>query len=179
MEVGNRSRGIGGHHSHLRITDEWLTPEEWIRALGPFDLDPCAPVKRPWPTAAQHFTIEDDGLRQPWPADDIVWCNPPYSAIAPWAKRLAEHGCGFLMVFARTETSWFHEHVWERAGAVFFLRGRVNFCTPDGRRAKANAGGPTCIAAYGSPAVDRLADFARRGTWGGALVRLDRARGEA
>ena len=27
-------------------TDEWYTPKEIIDALGKFDLDPCAPVKR-------------------------------------------------------------------------------------------------------------------------------------
>ena len=27
-------------------TDEWYTPKEIIDALGEFDLDPCAPVKR-------------------------------------------------------------------------------------------------------------------------------------
>ena len=35
--------------------DEWLTPPEIIRALGPFDLDPCAPVNRPWDTANDHY----------------------------------------------------------------------------------------------------------------------------
>lgn len=40
----------GGH-------DEWLTPPEILRALGAFDLDPCAPVVRPWETAAKHYTV--------------------------------------------------------------------------------------------------------------------------
>lgn len=54
----------GGH-------DEWLTPPEIIKALGAFDLDPCAPVVRPWGTAARHYTVQDDGLALPaegWPA---------------------------------------------------------------------------------------------------------------
>lgn len=46
--------------------DEWLTPPEILVALGEFDLDPCAPVVRPWPTAKHHFTVEDDGLNQSW-----------------------------------------------------------------------------------------------------------------
>lgn len=46
--------------------DEWLTPPEIIRALGSFDLDPCAPVKRPWEMAANHFTVLDNGLNKPW-----------------------------------------------------------------------------------------------------------------
>lgn len=58
----------GGH-------DEWLTPPEILRALGEFDLDPCAPVVRPWETAARHYTVQDDGLALPW--EGRVWCNPP------------------------------------------------------------------------------------------------------
>ena len=36
--------------------DEWLTPPEITTDLGPFDLDPCSPIKRPWPTAENHYT---------------------------------------------------------------------------------------------------------------------------
>lgn len=51
------TRGIGGHHRPGRgATDEWLTPPDMILSLGSFDLDPCAPVTRPWPTAQQHLT---------------------------------------------------------------------------------------------------------------------------
>ena len=28
--------------------NEWLTPPHILRRLGPFDLDPCAPINRPW-----------------------------------------------------------------------------------------------------------------------------------
>jgi hypothetical protein len=56
--------------------DEWLTPPEILRALGDFDLDPCAPVTRPWETAAQHYTALDDGLNKQW--NGRVWCNPPF-----------------------------------------------------------------------------------------------------
>ena len=45
-------------------TDEWYTPKEIIDALGKFDLDPCAPIIRPWETAKNHFTIEDNGLNK-------------------------------------------------------------------------------------------------------------------
>lgn len=56
--------------------DEWLTPPEIIKALGQFDLDPCAPVVRPWDTAERHYSIKDNGLMLPW--SGRVWCNPPY-----------------------------------------------------------------------------------------------------
>lgn len=55
-----------------------------IRALGPFDLDPCSPVGRPWDTAAQHHTIHDNGLLKPW--SGRVWLNPPYASALLWIK---------------------------------------------------------------------------------------------
>lgn len=67
------SKGIGNHHCGFKgRTDEWLTPPSILKALGTFDLDPCAPVDRPWDTAARHFTIEYDGLARPW---EEFWCN--------------------------------------------------------------------------------------------------------
>jgi hypothetical protein len=40
--------GIGSHTRAFRgKTDCWLTPPEIIRALGPFDLDPCAAPSQP------------------------------------------------------------------------------------------------------------------------------------
>lgn len=55
--------------------DEWLTPPEIIRALGEFDLDPCAPIVRPWDMAKAHYTELDNGLIRPW--HGRVWLNPP------------------------------------------------------------------------------------------------------
>jgi hypothetical protein len=74
--AGARGRGLSGHQSAKMKNDEWLTPPEILRALGPFDLDPCAPIARPWETAAAHYTAEDDGLSKPWAGR--VWCNPPF-----------------------------------------------------------------------------------------------------
>lgn len=39
-------------NSNTANNQEWLTPPDILRALGPFDLDPCAPVNRPWDMAA-------------------------------------------------------------------------------------------------------------------------------
>ena len=64
--------------------DEWLTPPPILQALGEFDLDPCSPINRPWDTANNHLTINDNGLSQTWGGISTrVWCNPPYdNAIA-------------------------------------------------------------------------------------------------
>lgn len=54
------------HESSVMRTDEWLTPPSIIRSLGEFDLDPCSPINRPWDTAKQHYTVNDNGLLLPW-----------------------------------------------------------------------------------------------------------------
>ena len=139
-------RAMGSHESHSGGTDEWLTPPELIEALGSFDLDPCAPIVRPWPTATDHFTIEDDGLRLPW--NGRVWLNPPYASTGPWMRRMAEHGSGIALLFARTETLIWQDHIWPHAHAFLFLRGRLAFHYSDGRRASANAGAPSVLISY-------------------------------
>jgi hypothetical protein len=101
-----------------------------------------------WATAANHFTVEENGLLQPW--SGRVWCNPPYGNEArKWLARLADHGNGIALVFARTETEMFFKHVWPKASAVLFLEGRLNFYRVDGVRSKKNSGGPSCLIAYG------------------------------
>lgn len=149
---------IGSHHSHDASTHEWLTPPGIIKALGPFDLDPCSPIKRPWPTAAHHFTKVDDGLAQKW--FGRIWLNPPYSTaeITKWLLRMADHGNGTALIFARTETDAFFRYVWERATGLLFLRTpRLHFHYPDGTRAENNCGAPSVLCAYGKDDADVLA----------------------
>jgi DNA N-6-adenine-methyltransferase Dam len=146
---------LSSHQSARMITGEWLTPLYILNALGSFDLDPCAPVVRPWSIAARHFTIEDDGLAQRWVGR--VWCNPPFGSIAAeWMRKMRDHGNGIALLPARTETRMFYESVWGHAAAVCFLRGRPHFHYVDGRRAMANSGAPICLIAYGEDNADAL-----------------------
>lgn len=155
------SKGIGGHHAPFRgRTDEWLTPRDIVESLGPFDLDPCSPVARPWPTARVHYTIEDDGMSKPW--SGRVWLNPPYGPeTGRWLAKGADHGDTIALVFARTETDAFFRHVWERATSLYFIRGRITFCTVNGARAEHNSGGPSVLVAYGRECSERLRSFNR------------------
>ncbi len=88
-----RKKLVNSHFGNMHGADgkdEWLTPPEIITSLGSFDLDPCSPIARPWPTAKTHFTIQDDGLSQKW--DGRVWMNPPYGENTfVWMRRLADH----------------------------------------------------------------------------------------
>lgn len=144
-----QSRPVAGTHV-------WLTPPEIIAALGAFDLDPCAaPEPRPWATAERMISPPFDGLAIEW--QGRVWLNPPYGQhTAAWLTKLAEHGNGIALVFARTETRMFAESVWPKADALLFLSGRPHFHRPDGTRAKGNSGGPLVLVAYGSNNAEAL-----------------------
>jgi hypothetical protein len=135
--------------------DEWLTPPEIIAALGEFDLDPCAPIVRPWPTARRHMTVEDDGLLLPW--EGRVWCNPPYGTeTSRWMAKMAAHGNGVALTFARTETRMFFESIWGKADAIMFLRGRLRFYNVDGTAPGNSAGAPSVLVAYGESNAESL-----------------------
>lgn len=84
---------------------------------------------------------------------------------------MAEHGHGTALVFARTETRMFREHVWPHASAVLFLAGRPHFHLPDGTMAKGNSGGPICLIAYGMSDAMKLRDSGLEG----ALCCVERA----
>lgn len=150
-------------------THVWLTPPEILAALGPFDLDPCAaPMPRPWATATRMVSPPEDGLTMAWAGR--VWLNPPYGQhTAAWLRRLAGHNEGTALVFARTETRMFHEHVWPNASAMLFIAGRPHFHRPDGIRANGNSGGPLLLIAYGR----RDADLLGGSGINGAFVDLD------
>lgn len=141
------SRGI--HTRPVRgLSDDWLTPPVVVRALGRFDLDPCAHPNQFYRTADHMVHPPADGLALDWYGR--VWLNPPYGAqIRRWVSRLAAHGNGIALVPARTEVeAWFWPFVWEKADALLFLRGRLYFHRPDGTTA-GNAGHGSVLAAYG------------------------------
>lgn len=95
-----------------------------------------------------------------------MWMNPPYGLAAKtWLKRLAEHKNGIALVFARTETAAFTQHVWPSASALLFLDGRLSFHYPDGTRAKANGGAPSVLIAYGTEAANRLRNSGLKGAF--------------
>jgi hypothetical protein len=150
--------------------DEWLTPPELLAELGPFDLDPCSPGdRRPWDTAKEHWSLADgDSLLREWYGR--VWMNPPYGKeAARWMQKLADHGNGIALIFARTETAMFFDHIWGKADAVLFIRGRISFYHVDGRKADNNGGAPSCLVAYGEDNANVLSGLPHLGH----VVRLD------
>lgn len=163
---------IGFAHDRTTGKEDWLTPPEIIKALGPFDLDPCSPIPRPWDMAKRHYTLADNGLLKPW--SGRVWLNPPYgNETSRWMARLAQHdGGGIALIFARTETATFFPWVWEHAGALLFIKGRLCFYTKEGKRG-GSAGAPSVLVAYGEANVDAIENAAESGTIAGAMIYLD------
>lgn len=156
-------------NSNTANKDEWLTPPKLLRLLGPFDLDPCAPVTRPWPMAKRHYTKQDDGLKLPWIGR--VWLNPPYGRRTfIWLERLAEHKNGLALIFARTETRGFHEMIWNKAACLFFFRGRLCFHHVSGEKG-GTANAPSCLVAYSQEDVAAIRKAMRYGM-NGKLVSL-------
>ena len=150
-----RKNGMGSHQSADSLKTEWLTPPELLEKLGEFDLDPCSPIDRPWNTAVNHYTIEDNGLRKDW--FGRVWCNPPYGTeTSEWLKKLCDHKNGIALIFARTETKMFFQYVWCEADALLFIKGRLFFNHVSGERGRTNAGAPSVLIAYGSECVKKL-----------------------
>lgn len=140
--------GRASHERSRNGKDEWLTPPEIVSALGAFDLDPCSPVNRPWPTAATHFTIHDNGMRKPWAGR--VWLNPPYGGETDrWMFRMADHGNGIALIFARTETATWQKWVFPFAAGILFIKGRIVFHHVSGKPGAASAGAPSALIAYG------------------------------
>ncbi len=87
----------------------------------------------------RYYDRVKDGLAQSW-AGERVWCNPPYSSIAPWVgKAWAETGAELVVMLLpanRTEQTWWQELVEpyrDRQGSplsVEFLPGRLRFLKP-------------------------------------------------
>lgn len=145
------------HESTYNESKEWYTPPIIFDCLNlEFDLDPCSPVNtKTWVPAKKKYTVLDNGLMQPWAG--LVWMNPPYGTDTPvWMKRLCEHGNGVALVFARTDTQWFHEYA-TKAHAICFVSGRIKFMKPDGTEGGTPGAGSLLIG-YGETAAQALKD---------------------
>lgn len=128
-------------------TVEWLTPPQLVKQLGEFDLDPCCPIDAPFYHATNHYTIIDDGLSKEWKGR--VYLNPPYGrGMELWLEKLKQHGNGIALIFARTETKCFFEHIWHDADAILFVKGRIKFYHVSGVQG-GTPGAPSVFIAYG------------------------------
>lgn len=149
--------GFGYERPSDGLTNDWITPKWIIEPLicaepeadaGEFDLDPCESNDQPWPLAKRGYRLGrgEDGLLLPW--EGRVYCNPPYGReTVKFIEKMAVHGNGVMLIFARVETAAFST-IWKTADALLFLPKRVTFCKPDGKPAKSGTA-PSCLVAWG------------------------------
>jgi hypothetical protein len=163
LESAGKTQTLHLKNQKDKTTKTWLTPPDLLGRLGRFDLDPCAATNAPWPTASRHYTEADDGLSQPW--EGRVWCNPPYgTGIGRWMERMASHGNGIALVFARTDTEpW--RSAWEHGDGFLFITGRLRFRCYDGSLPESNGGAPSVLIAYGAVNVHTLKTCGIRGAF--------------
>lgn len=99
-------------------SDNWPTPQ-WIvdqaaAEFGPFDLDPAAAAANA--KAPRYFTVDDNGLDQPWAGR--VWLNPPYGrTIGAWMRKARDEVATgraelvFCLVPVRVDARWWQRSV--------------------------------------------------------------------
>ena len=101
-----------------------------------------------------YFLPEHDGLIEPWCGR--VFCNPPYGPnVGGWARRMAAHGNGIMLIFLRTDTTTWQRDILPFADATLLLDGRVHFYRPSGERSKSGTA-PSALLAYGQNNVEAL-----------------------
>ena len=136
--VERLAAGVGAHVSHNSGDNEWYTPKEYVEAarkvMGGIDLDPASTAEANAVIKAErYFTIEDNGLVQPWAGR--IWMNPPYASdlIHEFITKLCgvsdEIVAACVLVNNATETQWF-QLLAGFSDAVAFPKGRVKFWHP-------------------------------------------------
>ena len=138
-------------------SDDHYTPK-WVFDLLQlqFDLDVSAPPGGiPWIPAKRYFTLQDDGLAQPW--EGLVWMNPPYSNAEPWVNRFVEHSNGIALL--PIGKGWWFPKLWNDPRIKCLLA-----CEPGKDRMKFHHGDKmkeimfhTMFWAIGDQAIEALA----------------------
>jgi hypothetical protein len=164
------------HGGKLVASDEneWYTPARYIEAaravLGDIDLDPASSATaNETVKAPQIFTLDDDGLDQPW--HGRVWLNPPYGRLAGefitklvWDHQTENVTAAVALVNAHcTDTSWFQQ-LWDYA--LCFTDHRIDF--DSGGRTKTTTSTHGSVFAYLGPDPEA---FAKEFAPFGAIVR--------
>lgn len=139
---------FGGIYFDLAATNENKQAKLYFAPYDPFTIS----------TLTYTVPYGVDALKQDWCSlgaerrhNTVLWLNPPFQNIAPWAEKCRDYLIGIngclqastlcLLVPASVGANWFKDYVWGAAD-VYFLNGRLSF---DG---KAPYGKDCLLAAY-------------------------------
>ena len=125
----------GAGFARGKSKQDYATPADFITAVekrfGRPTWDLAADASNT--KAPNWFDLEHDSLAQEWDKlTGLLWLNPPFANIAPWAKKCAEtldKNCDTKILFltpASVGSNWWRDYV-HRKAFVFFLNGRLCF----------------------------------------------------
>ena len=96
--AGGRTRTPGPEQRPTR----WLTPSPIVQALGSLTWTRAGAGGHELAARTYLEERDEDGLVLPW--EGRVWLNPVRCRGLPFLERMADHGNGVALIFARTET---------------------------------------------------------------------------
>jgi phage N-6-adenine-methyltransferase len=135
----NHPQQVAGRGATANVDDRATSPElfEMLNTRFDFTVDVAASGLNA--KCRRYFTVADIGLMHSW-AGERVWCNPPYSDIAPWVEKAwmecdSAELIAMLLPANRTEQPWWQSLVepYRDNGnglRVEFLAGRHRFTKP-------------------------------------------------
>lgn len=117
-----------------RSEQSYRTPPEFLAAVsrrfGEIAWDLAASEENSVCGQYSCYTAKDDALKRNWQIEGLLWCNPPFENIDPWAvKCRAEAAQGariLLLTPASVGADWFAESV-HRHALVLGLSPRIKF----------------------------------------------------
>lgn len=134
------------------VVDDRMTPLNlWIPWNDRWHFTLDAAASKANTLCDRFYTLEDDGLSQPW-AGERVWLNPPFSDMTSWVQKTWDEmeggDCELVAMLApanRTEQRWWQSMIEPyrdgrdlAAGrnnrsrlTTEFLPSRINFAKPD------------------------------------------------
>lgn len=125
------ARGAGFHRG--KSNQSYATPPDFRSAVvtrfGMPVFDLAASADNCFGKA--YYCEDGDALTKHWhKIDGLLWLNPPFDNIAPWAEKCAaESALGARILFltpASVGSNWFANHVHQKA-RVLFLNGSLSF----------------------------------------------------
>lgn len=125
----------GAAHNKGKSKQDYATPPEFVAAVarrfGPITWDLAATAENT--KAPLCITPEQDSFSVRWHTlepNGVLWLNPPFAHIAPWAQKCgveAMAGARVIMLTpASVGTEWYADHVFGVASSMF-IRPRLQF----------------------------------------------------
>lgn len=114
----------------------FATPPEFRSAIVKQFGFPCwdlaASAENFFGPPGKYFDEKNSAFIHDWHRlDGILWLNPPFADIAPWAEKCAaasKQGARILLLVpASVGAKWFQDHVHNCAAHVYFLAPRICF----------------------------------------------------